>query len=178
MEEIQVIARIKATSGKIEIIRSVEGDVIPSLLKDKKLEEVLKKMKPGEEAIIKGYISFYGTSHEDGQISHKPIFMIEAINPVSLELLGKDEQKRDIENYQTQLSQNEIYSPVTIPISTEAATAMTITATALLLQNLAATPNQPQGKQDLNSGVLLYSGLFATSIFLYQQISSSIKEKK
>jgi hypothetical protein len=67
--EIQVIARIKATEKKIELIRSLEGDAIPSLLKNKELEETVKKMLPGDEAIVRGYISYEGLNQIEGPIS-------------------------------------------------------------------------------------------------------------
>lgn len=176
-EEIQVIGRLQTSGGKIQLIRSQEGDAIPSLLKNKELEETLKSMAPGDEAVVRGYISYQGITQIEGPVTHQPVFVIESIKPISLKILGKVELPREFDNPSFSLTSRQPYSPLTIPVSTEVASAMTIATSMILLQSLSSPPHRSGGQESLNSGVLLYAGLFATGVFIFQQVMSSAKDK-
>ena len=171
--EIEVLARIQTVGHGVNLVRLNEGDVIPSLLQDKKLEKVISSLEPGTDALVKGHISYQATTVE-GQTKLKPLFIIESIKPVSLKMLGKVKGTSENELASSLIhKQEKSYSPITIPVSTEVASAITLTTTVLLMQSLTANPNQVDTKQQLNTGLFLFAGALATGVFIYEQIKSS-----
>ncbi len=175
---IQVLAKIHVTGHAINLIRLSEGDVIPSLLKNKELEKVISQMGPDAEALVKGHITYQATTIE-GQAKLEPIFIIESINPISLNLLGKIKPPDDNELANNIFrSPDKNYAPFNIPVTTEVASALTLTTSVLLLQSLTASANQPQVEQQLNTGLFLFAGALATGVFIYDQIKSNHSKGK
>ena len=171
--EIEVLARIQTSGNAVSLVRLTEGDVIPSVLQDKKLEKIISSLEPGTDALVKGHISYQATTIE-GQTKLKPLFIIESIKPVSLKMLGRVKGLNENDLASTLIhNQEKSYSPVTIPISTEVASAITLTTTVLLMQSLTANPSQSQSENQLNTGVFLFAGALATGVFIYEQITSS-----
>jgi hypothetical protein len=175
---IQVLAKIHITGHAIHLIRLNEDDVIPSLLKNKESEKVISQMGPDAEALVKGHITYQATTIE-GQAKLEPIFIIESINPISLKLLGKVKPPDDNELASNIFrSPDKNYAPFSIPVSTEVASALTLTTSVLLLQSLTASANQPQVEQQLNTGLFLFAGALATGVFIYDQIKSNHSKGK
>ena len=176
--EIEVLAKIQTTGHAIKLIRLSEGDVIPSLLKNKELEKVISQMRPNEDALVKGHITYQATTIE-GQAKLEPIFIIESIHPISLKLLGKIKPPDDNELANNIFrSPDKNYAPFSIPVTTEVASALTLTTSVLLLQSLTASPNQPQVEQQLNTGLFLFAGALATGFYIYDQIKSTHSKGK
>jgi hypothetical protein len=176
--EIEVLAKIQTTGHAIKLIRLSERDVIPSLLKNKELEKVISQMRPDEDALVKGHITYQATTIE-GQAKLEPIFIIESIHPVSLKLLGKIKPPDDNELANNIFrSPDKKYAPFSIPVTTEVASALTLTTSVLLLQSLTASANQPQVEQQLNTGLFLFAGALATGVFIYDQIKSNHSKGK
>ncbi len=167
------MARVKVSSNGIELIRSSNGDVIPSRLKSKELEKSLRKMSSGDEAIVRGHIAYEGFSQIEGPIPHQAIFIIESIKPISLKSLGKMDSQLEGQNLYFPLDRRESYSPQGFPVTKKVASAITLTAAALLLQSLTSHPNQTQELKQLDSGILLSAGIFATGLFIYEQITDT-----
>jgi hypothetical protein len=173
--QIEVLAKIQTTGHSVKLIRLSEGDTIPSLLHDQKLEEVISRMEPDSEALVKGHITYHATTLE-GQAKLEPIFIIESINPISLKLIGKIKAPDDNELASALFrSPDKSYAPFAIPVTTEVASAITMTSAVLLMQSLAANPNQPETKQQMNTGLFLFAGVLATSVFIYDQIKRKHK---
>jgi hypothetical protein len=173
--QIEVLAKIQTTGHSVKLIRLSEGDTIPSLLYDQKLEEIISRMEPEGEALVKGHITYHATTLE-GQAKLEPIFIIESINPISLKLIGKIKAPDDNELASALFrSPNKSYAPFAIPVSTEVASAITMTSAVLLMQSLAANPNQQETQQQMNTGLFLFAGVLATSVFIYDQIKSKHK---
>jgi hypothetical protein len=94
-------------------------------------------------------------------------------------MLGKLDLPEQIDNPSLPLVQQESYSPLSMPVTTNVASAMTLATSMLLLQSLTSAPYQPQGQKEINTGVLLFAGLFATGFFIYEQITDTyVKGKK
>jgi hypothetical protein len=173
--QIEVLAKIYTTGHAIKLIRLSEKDVIPSILQDQKLEEAIARLDPDSEALVKGHITYHATTLE-GQVKLEPIFIIESINPISLRLIGKIKAPDDNELASSAFrSPDKSYAPFSIPVTTELASAITMTSAVLLMQSLAANPNQPDTKQQVNTGMFLFAGVLATSVFIYDQIKSKHK---
>ena len=173
--QIEVLAKIQTTGHAIKLIRLSEGDVIPSILQNAKLEETIARLDHDSEALVKGHITYHATTLE-GQAKLEPIFIIESINPISLRLIGKIKTPDDNELASSAFrSPDKSYAPYAIPVTTEVASAITMTSVVLLMQSLAANQNQPDTKQQINTGMFLFAGVLATSVFIYEQIKSKHK---
>ena len=167
--EIQMVARIKPHEEIIEIIRESDGNSIPSLLQNNDLKKIISSMKIGDEAIVKGHIS-YQPSIVESQTQYKPVFLITSIAHISLKTLGLIDSI-DQERSQNFSSLNQIpYKQASFPITTEVASALTMTTTALLMTSLTANPNQGTIVHDINSGMILFAGVLATGVFIFEQI--------
>lgn len=174
--EVSFFAKIHSSGQDIRVVRTIEGDTITSILGTKQLKQEIEKLLPGDEALLKGYIT-YRSASIDGHTKLTPIFVVESINPVSLRRLGKS-QKLDFNDMAAlKMPESKSYSPLTIPVTTELASAITLTTSMLLMQNLTASATQPDTKQQINSGLFLFSGALATGYFIYEQLKGSLKKE-
>lgn len=172
-EEITILGRIDGHGAALRVVRSQEGDAISGMLQTKQLENELVGLQKGDEILIKGYMTYRNFSIEGGtQIS--PVFMVQSIRPISLSRLGKVENTKWPES-SNELIYQKTYSPIGIPVTTQVASAITLTSSILLLQSLTSGPNDIQTKQQINTGLILFAGAMATGIFIYEQIVESKK---
>lgn len=165
-EEIRIFARIKEIKNS-SVIFKTENSVATGM-KDEKLKKELASIKPGDEALIIGKIRYQPKTIEN-KTTFTPIFIIESIRPISLKSLGKVKFKEeDIHtNFYPMLVS---YSPKSIPLSSDAASAITLTAAVLLMSSLTATGNEIETKQALNQGMIFSAGALATGLFIYDQL--------
>jgi hypothetical protein len=168
--EIRVIARIKSIHHKITVIDQKNHTSVPSALEKKSLEMEIHKLAAGDEALIEGHIVIQKSSADGKQIL-KPVFLIKAIHPVSLKRLGQldlqppsEELHITSQEYDTKKGKFFVNDSVT--------SAITITASVLLLESLAST-NQPIGAdKEVTTGLIFSAGALATGAFIYQQLKS------
>jgi hypothetical protein len=173
-EVVRVIARIQSQGGNVKIVRSAEKDVIPSLLEDQKLKDVIGTLQAGDEAVIEGRIT-YQTTYLEGQTTFKPVFIISSITPISLKRLAQADRVNLDNTLGPSFAPIEYfnYSQASFPVSTKVASAMTLTTAALLMNSLSAGPTTPHTSTQLNSGMFLFAGLMATGVFLFEQINTN-----
>lgn len=176
-EQVQILARIHHTQEGIDLIRSQEGDVIPSHLQDKELEKIISSMRAGDEAIITGHISYQASSVET-RTKLNPVFIIESIKPISLKRLGESATKDDGKWSVPLLQNQDIIHTYPIPVTTEVASAITLTSAMLLMNSLATRTSDQQGFNDLNQGTIIFAGTLFTGLFIYEQIRNQLKGKK
>jgi hypothetical protein len=175
-EEIEVIARIQTQGSGIKVTRSEGNDVIPSLLQNDQLKEMISALKPGDEAIIKGRIT-YQPSTVESQTSYRPIFIITSIRPISLKRLGFAEREKLNEDTQIYSKIDDYqHRYISFPISTEIASAVTLTSAALLMSSLSASTTQPGTVTQINSGLILFAGALATGVFIFEQITGKVSK--
>jgi hypothetical protein len=168
-EPVQILARIKSVDNQYRIVKSDGSASVSASLKEKELIEVIKNLNPGDEALIEGFIT-YETKIWEGRSEFTPVFIIEAIRPISLSRLGKIEVKEEA-SFTTDFSpQANNYEPLTIPISAGAASAITLSASALMMSSLTANENQPKAQHNINNGLIFSAGVLATGFFIYEQI--------
>lgn len=165
-EEIRIFARIKEIKNS-SVIFKTENSVATGM-KDEKLKKDLASISPGDEALIIGKIRYQPKTIEN-RTTFTPILIIESIRPISLKSLGKVKFKEeDIHtNFYPMLVS---YSPKSIPLSSDAASAITLTAAVLLMSSLTATGNEIETKQALNQGIIFSAGALATGLFIYDQL--------
>lgn len=167
-ERLKVLVRIEQKNGDLRIFRSATGDLIPGAFQNKELEKQMTSLEPGEEALIEGHIN-YRTQISPEKTSYKPYFVIEAVHPVSLKRLGAIDYTAPESSFQFAPLQTD-FRPATLPISTEVASALTMTTTLLLMESLSASGSEPSGQRDLQRGLIISAGSMATILFIYEQM--------
>lgn len=169
-QDIKVVARIKTVNQQVQIIQNGKTAPIVGTLRDKKLMKSISQLKAGDEALIEGHIIY--AKNPDPEIHRKkltPIFVIDSIRPISLKDLGAreaivHEQELHIEtdNYQTQRG--------TMPVSSDVASAITLTASLLMLEELTAKNRVSTLDNNMAPGLILSAGALAAGIFVYEQL--------
>jgi hypothetical protein len=167
-QEVRLFARIKEINKGSPSLQYEGQETVPSVIQDKKLQDQLTKLKAGDEALIIGKIISSPKTVEGRTIFHQ-VFIIESIHPVSLEKLGKVELKEQDQPKKFSSFPTD-YTPKSIPLSTDAASAITFTASVLLLNSLTNSGHDTTPKADLNKGVLFTAGALATGLFIYEQL--------
>lgn len=174
-DEITVIGRLEGHGDSLKVIRTVEGDALQGMFEKKQIEKDLSSLQKGEEVLLKGYVTYPHYPLEGVRLP-RPIFVIQSVQPISLERLGKMDDL-NISEPLTLPVRRPSYAPMAIPVSAEVASSLTLTSSILLLQSLTAGPNDPQLRQQLNSGIIIFAGALATGLFIYEQISAKPKSK-
>jgi hypothetical protein len=167
-ENIKIFARIKQTGKNIRIIKENTNQSVKGSLKNHSINEELSRLQSGDEALIEGYIS-YEIDNRESNKKLKPVFIIESIKPISLKKLGK---------FETKIQEREIHIQEAteqsrqggIPVTGEVASAITMTASLLLLENLAAEKQTPAYQQNMTPGLIFSAGALATGLFIYEQM--------
>lgn len=165
-DNVKVFGRIRNTGDSLTLVRSREGDAIPCMLNDPELKETISNLNPGDEVLAEGYISYLSTTIE-GEM--RPVFIISSLKPISLARLGDVNRGEISEPRAFYPGPGKVYSPMAIPVSAQVATSITMTGSALLLQSLTAGPH-PDVRHELNSGLLLFAGIMATGLFIFEQM--------
>lgn len=146
--------------------RLEEKDIIPLAFINKEVEKKIAELSSGEEAVVKGHIT-YDTRTADGTVKFRPVFLVTSITPVSLTKLRAG--KVDSIDPAFNLHEHKDFSPLTIPVTTEVASSLTLTTALLLMQSLTAS-SDPQGRQQINQGIIIFAGALATGSFIIDQI--------
>lgn len=174
-QDIKLIAKIKSINHKIIVLDQKKNTAIPSALREKKLEAEISKLEAGDEALIEGHV-IYQTTSADGKQTLKPIFLIDSIHPISLKKLGKVDLR--IPEQELHITPQEYDDGrKSIRVSNSIVSAVTITASLLLLDNLAST-GQPIGTdKEMNTGLLFSAGVLATGALIYKELKAKKSQK-
>lgn len=164
-DDVHVLARIQS----IREGGSIEGHAIQ--LENAELKDTLKKLRPDDEVLLKGYISYSPVKH-DTKMAMNPVFHIQSIQPVSLKAIGISEDK--ITEPPQTITMSQPKTPGAITISPEVASAMTMTASVLMLQDL-TSPQSPTLTNDIQKVTFLSAGVLATGYFIWKQLKASKK---
>lgn len=165
-EEVELAARLFHSDHVLTMGPMNDKKIIPIVFKERSLEEKVLKMSQGQEALVKGHVT-YDSSGKDGQVHFIPVFLVHSVIPLSLKDLNAP--KMEIPAPAFSLPQDQSFAPLTIPVTTEVASAITMTTALLLMQNLTSNKD-PQGRQQINQGLILFTGILATGSFIFDQI--------
>ena len=154
-------------------IMSTEKDQqIPSIAGNDEVKSTMALLKEGDEVMIEGRIHQETISYGESRRIHSYL-IIDKIHKVSLAELGNI--KFQVPEPTLSLHERP-YSPVAIPVTAEVASAMTLTTSMLLLENLSSSSSaDPEGRRQVRQSILLSAGLMATVIFIYEQLNGSSK---
>ena len=169
---LRTLVKIETTDGAMKVIKQDNQEYLPIEAKTKEIEIQLKSLGPGKEAFLEGQISYrYLTSENTKTL--KPVFIITSVYPVSLNEIGKIDVGF-IEKANPDLILSDNYSPYSIPVTTEVASAMTMTTTLMLMESLSHN-GDPEGRRDMRKALIISSGLMATLLFIYEQVEGKTK---
>lgn len=170
--QIRALIRVERNEHGTQILKD-DSQPIPSVMASKAIEESFNNLKTGEEAIVVGHITYHPTGGlESKKLS--PFFVIEEIHPVSLSTLGISPTK--VEDPQLALSFQKPFEPLRLPVTTEVASAMTLTGAMLLMNSLTSAPDtDPEVRQDMRKAMIISAGTMATLVFLYDQLTGKTK---
>lgn len=171
-ESVRALVRIEKDQQQFQIIHQETGRPLPVILTNKDLEKKLINANHNDEMVIKGHVIYRPVATLEAQ-KMTPFLVIEEVYPVSLEAIGlKEYQVPDakVKNLDFQ------YRPFRIPVTTEVASAITITSTFLLLNSLSSNSDlEPAGRNDLRKALFISAGTMATLVFLYNQLTDKTK---
>lgn len=147
---------------------------VPSVAGNDQVKATMELLKDGDEVMVEGRIHEEVVSYGDFQ-KVNTYFIIDKLHKISLSELGNIiYQIPDPEIQST--SNDRLYTPVSLPVTAQVATAMTMTTAALLMENLSGEQNiDPEGRRQIRQSLILSAGLMATFIFIYEQYSGSSK---
>lgn len=162
-----VISLEKTSNGLVMKGKEVDRG-IPFKANDDEISQKLKEISDRREAIVSGRVDYEKST--DGGLT--PVFVIERLTFVSLKELGNipDTIPEPIFVSGNQLA----FVPYTFPVTTEVASAMTLTSSLLLMNSLTAGDNRDV-RDDIRNGLFISAGTMATLFFLYEQISGKSK---
>jgi hypothetical protein len=165
--------RIEKTAHSLKIRPTGAGSSIPAVVYSEEVSKKLSKLDDGSEAVIDGFIRY--TYHKtEGTHHSQPFIMIQDIHPVSLKQLGIGPEPMVADQLPIRSTRSE-YIPPSIPITTEVASAMTLTTSLLLMNELTSSNSSYSLDKDLRTTLFLSTGLMATIILIYDQIQGKNK---
>jgi hypothetical protein len=173
---IRVLARIHVAPGKIEVESEGRPLAFPLKLKDKKLEKSIKSLKPDDEVILTGHMINEATSTDDA-LKMNPIFVIESITPISLHRIGRMEDFT-VEEKPLTFRLETPYEPKSLSVSQGVVSAITITATVLLLKSLVAKPTDSSLNDSVNTGLIFSAGALATGMQVLEDVNKKSPSQK
>lgn len=167
-EPIRALMTIKGTN----LLTTENNHQVPTIPANDDVKNVMGSLKEGDEVIIEGRIHQETISYGESKRIHSYL-IIDKINKVSLAELGNINFKVP----EPKLSLHERpFSPVAIPVTAEVASAMTLTTSMLLLENLSSSSAaDPEGRRQVRQSIMISAGLMATVLFIYEQLNGSSK---
>jgi hypothetical protein len=145
---------------------------VPSIPATEEIKQALEQLNEGSQILVEGRIHV-----ETGQLETqgiRPFFIIEKIIPVSLSDLGKEARAFQFEAPRSIELPSTVFGPSSIPVTTEIASAITLTTGLLLLEELSSSGRAPEDREQRQL-LLLSTGAFATLLFIYDQIKGESK---
>lgn len=171
-QTIRALIRIEKKINHINLATIPQVTSLTTVFSNEEVKEKMSHLEVGSDAIVEGKIMYHFSRIEGSHFSH-PYFVINKVIPISLKSLGDFEIPK-IENSQSILPKKIDYIPPSIPITTEVASAITLTTSVLLMNEL--TSSQSSGlNKDLTATLFLTTGIFATILFIYEQIEGKNK---
>ena len=162
-EDVTILARIHS----VKDVEAISGYAVS--LEQEGLAQILTELKPEDEVLLKGRIRYRPVT-ADTKTEMRPEFIITKIAPVSLKRLGESEFQ--VAEPKIVFSLAEPRGPKTIPVSGKVASAITLTAAVLLMQNLSSEHSGKGPREKLQSEVFFGAGALATGTFIWEQLKS------
>ena len=160
-EDVTIVAHIHSLSEARQALD------YPVVFEGKDLEKALKTMAPEDDVILRGRIEYHPVKTES-RTELNPTFHVTELHPVSLKKIGKIqlvpvEQKINFKGTSSDFSRG-------FPVAGKVATAITLTASILLLKELSGNQESQPKTDTLNTGLIFSAGALATGIYLWETL--------
>lgn len=171
-EELSVYSRIDKDGSTYVLHKGDSGQIIPFIAGNEEVKKLLADASGSIEAIVRGHITYQMEGGDDRR-TLKPFFVVTEIRPISLTEIGKISM--DVPEFRFK-EHTEFFYPhsPTFPVTTEVASAITLTSAFILMNTLANEGNTAKQEQ-INTGLFLSAGAMATILFIYDQLSGKTK---
>ncbi len=171
-EELSVFSRIDRNGSTYVLHKADSGQVIPFIAGNEEVKNLLASLSGNTEAIVRGHITYQMEGGNDSR-TLKPYFVVTEIRPISLAEIGR--VPREIPELTLGPAPELLYPRTfSFPVTTEIASAMTLTST-MLLMNALTTGKENKTQEQINTGLFLSAGAMATILFIYDQLSGKTK---
>jgi hypothetical protein len=173
-DELRALVRIDKSDEEVQIFRLEKGDHIPTIPSTKEIKTRLLGLKDGTEAVMKGHLTYEMMGgNESRQL--RPYFVIDEIHPVSLSELGTAAGKVESKSFVPKEISYYTYTEPKLVVSTEVASAITLTTSLLLMEELTAGSGDTSARRDMRRALFLSTGGMATLLFIYDQFRGNTK---
>lgn len=171
---LRTIVRFDKKGQTTNVIPFDRSEPLPVKMTDKKIQNLFESMKQDDEAVIQGRIEYEVVS-SDGMQQLKPYFIIDSIHPVSLKEIGSKLSFTPVADPTLSFENTTTFIPRAIPVTTEVASAITMTSSLLLMESLSSGSGDPSGRSDLRKALFISAGAMATLLFIYEQLEGKTK---
>ena len=173
--KVRAIVKIETVAEQLSLFISSGHEKVPAIAANENIKKEFQNLKPGDEAMIEGHIHQYMIGSGDTK-SFRSYLIIDSIHKVSLKDLGNfGTYNQDISSFALK-SSPDVFTPKSIPVTTEVASAITMTSTLLLMESLSSSSSaDPEGRRQMRKSLLISSGALATIVFIYEQITGKTK---
>lgn len=168
IQRIRTLVRFEKSGTTNQAFMIEKNAFLPTSFKDESTRQAFHGLDEDSEAFIEGYVD-YKVKAADSLKSLEPIFIVESVYPVSLNKLGAVNFTPS-QQFEQGFSIEKSFEPTFIPVTTEVASAITMTTTLLLMESLSNGGLEPEGERSLRKALIISSGLMATMLFIYEQI--------
>ncbi len=165
--ELSALVRLEKGPGFFHVIRAEDGLRIPVIPANSELKAQLQRYSAGQDLLMEGRIT-YVEDQEPNKL--RPVFVVEKIRTLSLSDLGPGSIPPETIVTPARVSSQELVLGPTLAVTPEVASAITMTTSLLLMEELASGSVEPTGRQELNRAIFLSAGTMATLYFIYQQL--------
>jgi hypothetical protein len=172
-DRLRTLIQVEHVGGVPKVFVVEKKAFIPSIPESEVVKKKLLELKEGSEAIVEGRIHFEAIHLETQGL--RPYFIIEKVMPVSLGDLGSEARSFKFELTKPIEMPSTVYQPSSLPVTTEVASAITLTTGLLLFEELSASGRELPEAREQQRALLLSTGAFATLFFIYDQIQGKSK---
>lgn len=168
-ETTSTLVRIQNDNGLFHVIRSEDGLRIPVIPANAEIKALMESLS-GSEALMKGHITYVKDLEHQPL---RPVFVVEEMKAISL---------RDLKvNYTAEAipAPKEVHQEIVLrpafPVTAEVASAITMTTSILMMEELTSGSGDPGGRRELRQALFFSAGAMATLLFIYEQIQGKTK---
>jgi hypothetical protein len=168
--ELSALVRLEKGPGLYHVIRAEDGLRIPIIPATKEMKAQLQSFSASQDLLMEGHIT-YVKDQEPNKL--RPVFVIEKMRSLSLSDLSPGSISPEKIVTPKRVPTQELILHPTLKVTPEVASAITLTTSLLLMEELTSGPVDPTGRRELNRALFLSAGTMATLYFIYQQLKGN-----
>lgn len=174
-QKINALVKIHRNDNGLFLHISDKHEQVPAVPANENLKKEIESLMAGDEVMVEGHLHQEFIQTGDAQ-KFRTFLIIDSIYKVSLRELGNIGTNIDDNFKLYPRLESEAYPLRTIPVTTEVASAITMTTGLMLMENLTSSSSaDPEGRRQMRQALFLSAGTMATILFVYEQIKGKTK---